>query len=196
MAFTLDEASQRRIRQVREFLHDYTRLRWTVNGTFAVLACGVWWVLGGEIERLRNRVANEKYRSAIIAELKAQKKFTDAMALYLPSPEGHDLPWWLDQFSTAATRAGVQLDKSVPKPGISKLGPYPVCGFTVEALGSYQGLVRFVDCVENIKPAVKIERCDVEELVGEAARLLTVDMLPGERRIALTMTVLMSPKAQ
>lgn len=192
----LDEASQRRIKAVREFLHDYTRLRWTVNGAFALIAIVVWWWMGGEIDRLRNRVASERYRTALIGELKSQKRFTDAMAPYLPNAEGHDLPWWLDQFTTAAQRAGVQLDKSIPKPGNTRLGPYPVCAFTVEAIGSYQGLVRFIDIIENIKPTVKIDRCDVEELVGEAARLLSVDMLPGERRAGLTMTVLMSPKSQ
>lgn len=192
----LDEANQRRLKQVRDFLHDYTRLRWTVNSAFALVAFVVWWTMGGEIDRLRHRVASERYRAALIGELKSQKRFSDAMTPFLPGAEGHDLPWWLDQFTTAAQRAGVQLDKSIPKPGTARLGPYPVCNFTVEAIGSYQGLVRFVDIVENIKPTVKIDRCDVEELVGEAARLLSVDMLPGERRAALTMTVLMSPNTR
>ena len=71
-----------------------------------------------------------------------------------------------------------------------------MCGFGIEAIGSYQGLVRFVDHVENIKPLVKIDRIDVEELVGDAVRRLTVAMLPGERKASLTITVLMSPKTQ
>lgn len=192
----LDEASRRRLRDLREWLHDYTRLRWTVIGVYSAIGLGVWWFLGNEIDRLRAKVGAEKHRHAIITELQVQKKFTDALGPNLPAPEGQDLPWWLDQFAMAAQKAGVTLDKALPKPGITKIGPFPVCGFGIEAIGSYQGLVRFVDHVENIKPLVKIDRIDVEELVGDAVRRLTVDMLPGERKASLTITVLMSPKTQ
>ena len=195
MALALDEGSQQRIKQVRDFLHDYTRLRYTVLAIYGLIGFVVWWTIGGDIEKYRNRVGTEKQRQVLIEDLRAQKKFTDSLGTLLPAPDGHDLPWYMDQFSAAAQKSGVQLDKALPKPTGTRLGNYPICGFSLEAVGSYQGLVRFVDNIENIKPLVKMERVEIEELVGEAIRLLTVDMLPGERKATVTITVLMSPKA-
>jgi hypothetical protein len=194
VAFALDEASQQRIKQVRDFLHDYTRLRYTVLGTLAAIAFALWWTLGGDIDKLRAKVAVEKERQAFIEDLKTIKKFMDGLGPLVPDEKTHDLPWWMDQFTVAARESGVQLDQCVPRPTGTSLGQYPLCIFQLEAVGSYQGLVRFVDRVENIRPLALFDRVEVEELTGEKLRALTVDLLPGERKATVVITVLMSPK--
>lgn len=194
MAFALDEASQQRIKQVRDFLHDYTRLRYTVLGGLALIAFALWWNLGGDIDKLRQKVAVEKERKAFIEDMKAIKKFMDGLGPLVPDEKTHDLPWWMDQFTVAARDSAVQLDQCVPRPTGTNLGQFPLCVFTLEAVGSYQGLVRFVDRVENIRPLVNFDRVEVEELTGEKARALTVDLLPGERKATVIITVLLSPK--
>lgn len=194
MAFALDEASQQRIKQVRDFLHDYTRLRYTVLGTLACLALLMWYSYGRDIDRLRDKVAVERERLTFIEDLRSIKKYMDGLGPLLPDEKTQDLPWWMDQFTVAARDAGVQLDQCIPRPTGTNLGQFPLCGFVLEVVGSYQGLVRFVDKVENLHPLVKLEKVEIEELTGEKLRSITVDMLPGERRSTLLIMVLMSPK--
>lgn len=194
MAFALDEASQQRIKQVRDFLHDYTRLRYTVLGSLAAIAVLLWYGYSFDIEKLRGKINGERERLAFIEDLRSIKKYMDGLGPLLPDEKTHDLPWWMDQFSVAAREAGVTLDQCVPRPTGTNLGQFPLCGFTLEAVGSYQGLVRFVDRVENIRPLANFEKLEVEELTGEKVRQLTVDLLPGERKATVIITVLMSPK--
>lgn len=194
MAFELDEDTQAKVKAVREFLRDYTRLRYTVLTTLAIIGLALWWNLTEQLRGARGRYVNEKAKQSVLEEITQMDKFRRECEEYLPAAEGIDLPWWMDQLTNTGKKQGLIVDRVLPNVPGTRLGIYPQVQFRVDTVGSYAGLCRYVTFLENIKPLVRIQRIEFEE-INVREIVLSVDFLPNERHGLIELDALLSPHA-
>jgi hypothetical protein len=194
MKFELDENTQKQLRAVREFLRDYSHMRYTVLTILGVLGIWSYWHFSTQLFHTRNSRTHLQKKNDLLEEIQSLEKYIRSCEEFMPDAERHDQPWWMDQFQALAKKSFVALDRIVPTATGTKIGDYPVLRFQLVAFGSYSALIRFVTQLEQVRPLLRIEGLGIEEGGGKDYAT-SLDFLPGERQLGIEVHVTVSPRA-